>query len=226
MPPFRLLVSIVSSLSLAAATLPPAALAQDDEDSPFRPGLMASYSAGDGASRTDASRVDEVIAFDWQTGSPDPRLPAGPFVAQWRGKLWARSVGLHRLACFVQGEVEIKLLGRTVLAGQANEPQWMTSEPIELEFGRHDLEITYRGPGGAGQLAVFWSGPDFRLEPIPARALLHERQSSPSGDFERGRQLAAALRCAACHADAVASVIRAPALDRLTGNITESWLIE
>ncbi len=102
----------------------------------------------------------------------------------------------------------------------------MLSEPIELEFGRHELEITFRKSGPRAQLALFWSGPDFRLEPISERALLHDREGSPSSDFERGRQLAAALRCAACHKETSAEVAPAPALDRLTGNIAEPWLVE
>jgi hypothetical protein len=162
---------------------------------------------------------------DWNA-SPDPRLPAGEFAATWRGKLWTKSVGKHLLQCYAQGDVEIKLLGRTVIAGKASEPQWLTSEPIELEFGQHELEITFRKTGPRAQLALFWSGPDFRLEPIPERALLHDREGSPASEFERGRWLAAALRCAACHQDAAADVTPAPALDRLTGNVAEPWLVE
>src|SRR4051794_29424682 len=78
---------------------------EEAEDSPFRPGLIATYSAG-GQS---ATRVDEVVAFDWQNAAADERLPSGEFTATWHGRLWARGAGEYRLSCYVQGEVAIKL---------------------------------------------------------------------------------------------------------------------
>jgi len=216
----------IPALSLAVALtivgLSSSALTQDDtEDSPYRPGLIATFTSSD---RT-ATRTDEIVAFDWQNAAADPRLPATEFTATWRGRLWARGAGTYRLACYVQGEVELKLAGKTVISGRAEQPQWLHSQPLELEFDYHPLEITFRRTQPNAQLSLFWSGPDFQLEPIPARALVHDRAQSPSTSFERGRQLATALRCAACHQDTTASVTPAPALDRLTGNIDEKWLV-
>jgi mono/diheme cytochrome c family protein len=175
---------------------------------------------------TTITRADEVVAFDWQNAACDPRLPAGDFSAEWRGRLWARGAGSYTLACYVQGEVTIKLAGNTVISGRAEQPRWMTSEPVGLEFDYHPLEISFRRTQAKGQLALFWSGPDFRLEPVPERSLVHEQEKSPSIDFERGRQLAAALRCAACHVDKAGSITPAPALDRLSGNVQDGWLVE
>jgi mono/diheme cytochrome c family protein len=170
-------------------------------------------------------RTDEVVAFDWQDAACDPRLPACEFSATWRGRLSTKGTGSYRLQCFVQGEIALKLAGKTVVSGQANEPQWLVSQPLELDFDYHLLEITYRLTQARGQLALFWSGPDFRLEPVPERALWHEREQSPPAAFERGRQLAAALRCGACHKEAATMITPAPALDRLTGNIGERWVV-
>jgi len=201
-----------------------AASAQDEaaEENPYRPGLVATYSAG---GRT-ATRVDETIAFDWQDATTDPRLPAGEFSAVWRGRLWMQAPGTYQLFCYVQGSVEIKLAGKSVVSGEAKEPQWVSSQPLELPFDRHAVEITYRRMGQRGQLALFWTGPQYRLEPIAERFLMHDREQSPSAEFERGRQLAAALRCAACHHDEAASISPAPALDRLSGNVHEAWLVD
>ena len=74
---FRLLFWIVFWMSLLGGVLVSAALAQEDEDSPFRPGLVASYSAGGGAGGAEARRIDEVVAFDWQEAAPDPSGPQG-----------------------------------------------------------------------------------------------------------------------------------------------------
>src|SRR4029079_4609077 len=160
-------------------------------------------------------------AAGWAT-----QLSAGRFAAEWTGRLWARGAGTYWIASYVQGEVTVKLGGKTVISGNAEQPKWLTSERLGLEFDYHSLEIAFRRTQPKGQLAIFWSGPDFRLEPVPERSLVHERDKSPSAVFERGRQLAAALRCGACHVDQSASIIPAPALDRLTGNVHELWLIE
>ncbi|HZN35886.1 MAG TPA: c-type cytochrome, partial [Pirellulaceae bacterium] len=207
---------------LLLGALPANAQEEADEENPYRPGLVATYSAAGLA----ATRLDETVAFDWQDAAPDPRLPAGEFSAIWRGRLWAQADGKYQLLCFAQGSVEVKLAGKTVLTGQAESPQWLSSQPLELTFDRHELEITYRRSGPRGQLALFWTGPEFRLEPIAARFLAHNKERSPSSEFERGRQLAAALRCAACHRDQSASVTPAPALDRLSGNVHEAWLVD
>jgi mono/diheme cytochrome c family protein len=200
---------------------------EDAEDSPHRPGLVATYSAA----VQSVVRTDEIVAFDWQDAACDSRLPAGEFSANWHGRLWAQGAGVYRLACFAQGEVELKLAGKTVISGRATQPQWLESEPLTLEFDYHPLELTFRKTQPTAQCSLFWSGPDFRLEPIPARFLLHDRDSrradvAPAIDFQRGRQLAAALRCAACHQDPAASHSPAPALDRLSGNIHQPWLVE
>src|SRR5262249_23295517 len=146
---------------------------------------------------TSVSRLDEAIAFDWQEAACDPRLPAGDFTAKWQGRLWARGAGTYRLQCFVPGGVTIKLAGKTVISGQMRQPEWLASEPLALDFDYHPLEISFRRTEPQAQLALFWSGPDFRLEPVPAWALVHEREKTIPSTFERGRQLAAALRCGA-----------------------------
>ena len=86
-----------------------------------------------------------------------------------------------------------------------------------------DLEVSFRRTGPKARLALFWSGPQFRLEPIPARALSHAREDSVADDFERGSLLSRVLRCENCHGEATRSP--GPALDRLAGHIARDWLV-
>src|SRR4051812_33912261 len=118
---FRLVAASLVLQVAAAAT--PVAGQEDSEDSPYRAGLVATYTA----SGKSVSRTDEVVAFDWQDAACDRRLPTGPFEAVWRGRLWTKSVGSHRLHCYVQGDVRIELAGETVIQGTAQQPQWLTS---------------------------------------------------------------------------------------------------
>ena len=219
MPVSRLKHSLLLATWLGACcALFGTAAAQEDEESPYRPGLIATYTAGG----TSAVRTDEVVAFDWQDAACDPRLPAGEFTAtgwpavgQGRGQL--------SLACYVQGEVEVKLAGKTVIAGRAEQPQWLSSQPLELEFDHHPLEITFRKNGSSRPARPVLVRPRFSTGADPrAGACCTMREQVRSIAFERGRQLAAALRCAACHQDAAASVPPAPALDRLIGQHSRS----
>jgi cytochrome c553 len=203
------------------------ATAQDDAeetDSPYRPGLVASYSLAG----TTATRIDESIAFDWDAAPPDSLLPAGRFTATWRGRLLTQAAGRYEFKAFAAGgKVAIKLADKELISAEAAEPQWLAAESTDLTFGFQPLEVTFEKTGEHAQLALFWSGPNFVLEPIPERFLFHDREASPSTDFERGRRLAAALRCGACHKDGdAASPLPAPALDRLSGNLHPAWLID
>src|SRR5262245_11482374 len=130
----------IAALALLPAFTQIAAGQEDAEDSPYRSGLIATYSVGDQS----ATRSDEVVAFDWQDAACDPRLLPGAFTAEWRGRLWARGAGSYTIACYAQGDVTVKLAGKTVLSGRAEQPQWISSQPLELEFDYHPLEISFR----------------------------------------------------------------------------------
>ncbi len=173
-----LLVGVIGSAAGASAQ-------EDDEESPYRPGLIAEYSNPDSAA---ATRIDETIAFDWQDAAPDLRIPAGEFSATWRGRLWTQSPGVHRLAVYVHGQVSLKLDGKEVIAGDAAQPQWLVSPELDLPFDYHPLEVSYRRSGERGRLSLYWTGPNFVLEPIPQRYLFHDRTETSSQAFERGRQ--------------------------------------
>ena len=203
-------------------------LAQDEadvEDSPYRSGLVARYAGDNGAS---AVRIDEAIAFQWQSAAPDPRLVPGTFTVTWTGRLLTQVPGSYALRVYAGGgRFSLKLAGKLLIKGEAQEPKWFAAEPVEFAFGYQPLEITFEKTAEAPQIALFWSGPNFVLEPVPERFLFHDREGAPSSDFERGRRLASALRCAACHEEEDGKQsLPAPALDRLSGNIQPAWLID
>jgi len=214
--------------SVVAASCCATVVAQDedeDDDLPaFRPGLVARYTGADGKTHV---RRDEAIQFDWHAKRPDPRLPDGPFSVAWQGRLLTIAPGRYTFEVHAAGQVQIRLAGRLVLDAQADEARWLRSEPMDLEYGYHPLEVTYRRTGSESRMGLFWSGPRFQLEPVPDRHLFHEVGDAPDDRFEEGRLLARALRCAACHElPGEQPAIAAPSLARLAGNISERWLID
>jgi mono/diheme cytochrome c family protein len=213
---------------LGAIVLSAAAQEDFEEESPYAPGLVATFQQANANAAEKVTRIDEALAFDWAAAAPDPRLPAGNFTAMWRGRLWTQVPGRYELAVYAGGgKVSLRLAGKEVLAGTAAAADWLRSEPIDLEFGRHELEVTFERSAAPARLAFYWSGPNFVLEPVPARFLMHDREASPATDFERGRTLAAAFRCAACHGDqADSQALAAPALEKLSGNLESAWLVD
>jgi len=227
LPPFWLSVLQTLLLSLACL-LAAAAFAEEDDDEDelpdLRPGLVARYIGADGVARV---RRDEALQFAWGEQPPDARLAPGPFAATWSGRLFTIAPGEYRLHVYAAGKVKLKLAGKTLLDAAADEPRWLAAEPIALEYGYHALEVEYRKTGAAARIGLYWSGPQFQLEPVPKRHLFHEPQAAPDERFAEGQLLARALRCGACHeVPGERPPLSAPALKRLAGNISRDWLIE
>jgi mono/diheme cytochrome c family protein len=207
---------------LAVLHLRSTSVAQEEaEEEPFQPGLIAKYS--DAVSHS-FRRLDEAIAFHWDDEAPDAKIAADNFEVHWRGKLFAQGAGEYRLALHASGEVEVKLAGKTVIPRQQAKG-WVFSQPITLEFDRHELEISFRKAKNPAHISLHWSGPQFGLEPVPPRHLVHDRKEPISNLYERGELLAAGLRCAACHGDETdPKPLPAPSLFHLGGNIDGEWL--
>ena len=204
------------------------AVAQDEDENDelpeFVPGLVARYTGDDGKP---IGRLDEVIAFNWRDRSPDLRIAPGSFRADWSGYVWIRTPGAYRFRAFAAGKVKVSL-GESVLIDQSSDtPTWMVSEPVELPFDYHPLRVAYEKTSDEAQLALFWSGPKFSVEPVSHRWLFHKPDEAPDDRFHQGQSLARALRCAACHEiSGQRTRLAAPALDRLSGNLSRRSLAD
>jgi len=192
-----------------------------DDDEPFLPGLAADYRDAKGHT---AARLDHQLAFHWGELPPDARLTGGEFRATWQGNLLAAPRGDYRFFVFGCGEIELKIAGRAVIDRQTVCNGWASSQAVSLTADYHTLELSFRRTEKDARLMLLWSGPDFGLEPVPRRFLFHPRQKVVARDFERGRLLARVLRCGRCHGEEKPPA-PAPALDRLSGNISRAWLV-
>jgi mono/diheme cytochrome c family protein/glucose/arabinose dehydrogenase len=216
-------VVVAIGLSFFVATI--ANAEDEDDDLPaLRSGLIARYTGSDGITHV---RRDEALQFNWHTRRPDPRLPVGPFSVDWNGSLFTISPGKYTLHVFAIGQVQVRLAGRLLLDTRADDARWLQTEPIELEYAYHPIEVKYRRSGREAQIGLFWSGPQFQLEPVPDRHLFHEPRDAPDERFEEGLALARALRCAACHAvPGEPQAMAGPALTHLMGNLSPPWVID
>jgi mono/diheme cytochrome c family protein len=215
------LMSLLGLWPCRAVAQPAAPAAEDDE---LQTGLIGSYR--DRAGHT-LRRVDPQLALQWQQTPPDRRLSTGPYAVHWNGFLMSQARGAYRLSVYAAGKVRVSLGGQVVIEGETGSPGWMHSEPIELAFDWHPLEVGYTSLSESGRVNLFWSGPGFSLEPVSPRQLFHEPADAPVSQFARGEQLVRGLRCAACHTiPGEAQPMAAPSLVHLKGQIEPQWLVE
>ncbi|MDP6555210.1 MAG: PA14 domain-containing protein, partial [Pirellulaceae bacterium] len=165
---------LVSLLTAVAICLPALSIAQspndEEDDGEFRDGLIGTYLDQRGTSVT---RVDRTVAQAWDGSAIDRRLAAGPIQAEWTGYLMSQAPGTYRLKAFFHGRLSIELAGRIVLEAANETPSWQETEALSLPFDYHRLKIRFSSTGPRGQLALFWSGPQFLLEPIASRQFHH-----------------------------------------------------
>lgn len=195
---------------------------QPDEEQ-LAPGLFANYTDATGHA---IRRIDPAITFAWKERAPDPRVDAKGWSAEWTGQLLVLAPGEYRLHFFAAGKVELEIDAQSLVLSASSDADWHVSQPVDLAFGHHPIRVRYQRNESPAQIGLYWSGPQFQLEPVPAWHLFHEAGDNEGGSFERGATLVHALRCGACHEQlARQKVLPAPALDRLAGNVSHEWLV-
>ena len=134
--------------------------------------------------------------------------------------------GPYQLHAYFSGRLRVTLGDQVVLDAESDQPSWHSSQPRELNYDYHALQVEYEKLSKTARVALYWSGPQFQLEPIDGRQLFHDRKQAVDQSFQRGETLVRALRCAACHEfPSEPPAIAAPALDRLALNIHATWLV-
>lgn len=197
-------VLLAAALSLLAAD---SSAARDP-----RPGLVAEYSDG-------ARRVAEIVsrvAFSLEAGESIHPALSPEFTASYEGVLVVLEGGRYAFP----GPARVTIGG--VPAGEA---------PVELASGEHAIRVEVRRERGAEPIRfrALWRGEEFETEPIPPSALAHEEADEPprialDAAIERGRDLADAHRCGACHAGLPAR--KAPDLSRAGERLHPAWIAE
>jgi cytochrome c2 len=230
----RLLKVWMSSLLLAVlglatpcdlfAYFPPQPAAEDvvDDDEPVQvPGLLARYAA---AGQTIVRR-DPDIAFVWGSVPPDQRLASGRFSADWTGKLLIRLPGKYRIHAHVQGKVDVQLGGQLVLAGQSDQPQWISGNEFSFDYGEAPLQVKFHATTKESRVKLYWTSESIALEPIPSAALFMNEAHPELEQQERGRPLFAEYRCNRCHqASNDPPSPPGPDLRHLSMGVTSKWL--
>lgn len=205
------------------AAVPVTLLAQIEDDE-FRSGIIGRYS--DQSGNTFEWR-DTSVSIRGNNFALDRRLDGSSLRATWSGYLMSQAVGDYRFHVFGTGNIQVKLDGQIILRAEHKTSQWSDSRSLQLQFDFHPLEVEYDQQDTGNGMRLFWSGPQFQLEPIGSQYLFHDPAQTPDASFERGESLVRALRCAACHQIPNDSRrLEAPSLAHVAENLHFDWLVD
>lgn len=191
------------------------------DENEMLPGLLGVVSE-DGKSVT---RIDHRLNFDWTDSQIESRLENVQTV-NWSGNLLVRTGGRHTFHAQISGAIRISVDGDAVLVANGLNV-FRSGDAVDLSAGEHQIQVEFQTDPKTPtnettsdfRLQVFWSSPDFTLEPIPADALSHASDDTAEATVaHQGRLLVDAMRCSACHNGLhEMPPLKAPDLQRLQG---------
>ena len=187
----------------------------------FIPGIVVTYEMSNGDSIT---RIEQDLGGSLTEDSL-ARFPDFPEQVRWDGFVFARPEGEFRFYGFVQGTLELEIDGITVFEMKTDQPRWVASTPINLEYGHRRLRMIYDKVDGRSPLKIAWSGPGFQREPIPATALFHH-QTKKQVTRSRAADVVHHSRCNACHEFGEGAIETTPSLANLSGYLSKNWLTD
>ena len=146
-------------------------------------------------------RVDAKPAFTLGRSSPHPRIPEGPFEVVWTGAILLREPGPITFHVIAGGDVSLAIDGVEVLRGQAKtgDAELRGQRGLERGPGLYALRLRFRSlPDVPARVQLWWQGPTFAAEPIPAWRFRHvASERSPRAKDEATAAVGKASRGAA-----------------------------
>ena len=111
--------------------------------------------------------------------------------SKFSGYLDVRSAGQYRLHVFAAGAVRLELNGNVLLDATSRQARLARCRADRTAIWELPLEVRYRRSDEPARLALFWEGPQFELEPITARWLLHDAKQTPDDALRARRAIGA-----------------------------------
>ena len=143
---------------IPAANLAPPDAKSGEPATPGGHGLRGEYFANMMLSGPPALvRTDPQIHFEWESGSPDPRLPADRYSVRWTGALVPPVSGSYKLSITTDDGVRVYVDGKLVVDSWFDRGASADFFTLKLEAGRrYDLRIEYYENGGFAFASLGW----------------------------------------------------------------------
>jgi tripartite motif-containing protein 71 len=94
------------------------------------------------------------VNFDWDTGAPDPVLPADGFSARFQRNVWF-DAGIYRFTVQAEGGARLWVNGR-LLVDQWDGPAGTHSATLLLTTGDHPVRLEYNDISGPAAVRLAW----------------------------------------------------------------------
>ena len=215
----RRVATSVIAVSLAVLWIGGTTIGQDvDPAVEFQPGLIAEYSYESKGEKL--RRIEHAITIDEKSKATD-------LTVRWSGRLFVRYENRFEIRPHGCGDVTISLGGKEVFAARNSKVAWFDPTFVELDYGWHPIEITYRSLGDVQRFGLFWSSDRFLTEPITSWFHLPSDESDLPDNWEIGRRHVREMGCVHCHViPGAGEAMAAPPLNELPGNIYGAWLAQ
>ena len=106
------------------------------------------------------TRIDDNIDFYWESGSPDPRMPADNFGIRWTTFLKVPQSGTYGIGGWSMPSFKIYFDDKEILGGNNEHSAFHSSKQLKLEVGkRYKMVFDYRNYHGDGDARLLWTIP-------------------------------------------------------------------
>jgi len=104
-----------------------------------------------------ASRTDPAVNFNWQTGSPDPAVPADNFSARWSTTI-TFTAGTYRFRAGADDGVRVAIDGNLIINAWADATNGFRVSEVDISLGAgpHALVVDYYESSGNAGVQFSW----------------------------------------------------------------------
>ena len=136
-------------------------------------GLIGQYFAGTDLTGPAAlTRIDSMIDFDWDAGSPAPELGADFFSVRWSGQVEPAYSETYIFSTFADDGVRLWIDNELIIDDWAVHAPSPASGAVTLKAGRrHDIQLEYFDQTGDALVSLSWQSLSQPLELIPTTRL-------------------------------------------------------
>ncbi|MCV6638486.1 PA14 domain-containing protein [Candidatus Albibeggiatoa sp. nov. NOAA] len=107
--------------------------------------------------------------------------------ASFTGKLYVDVAGSYKFYTVSDDGSKLYINNDLVVANGGNHGMRERSGALSLPAGFHDIKIDYYDAGGPGGIKMFWEGPNFTKQVIPASVLMHSQDDYDKAVLEIDR---------------------------------------
>lgn len=103
-------------------------------------------------------RIDKELNFDWQQGSPDPKIHSDHFSARWTGRIVPPASATYRFSITTDDGVRVYMDGKRIVDSWSDRAPTSDFFTVTMEAGRgYDLRIEYYENGGGAAASLGWN---------------------------------------------------------------------